>query len=692
MSKKKSSAKTAEKPKKASAEKEQTPSGKQKPAKEQSSKQSASPAKAKEKKQETGKVSSSEKGKDKKKGAAPPPMPKVDKATIKRLLSYIFANYKGRFVCVVICIVLSSIVNVAGSMFLKVLIDSYIMPLVSQEHPDFAPLLRAIIFMGALYLFGVLAGYAYNRIMIVISQGVLKKVRDDMFEHMQTLPIRYFDTHTHGDIMSYYTNDTDTLRQMISQSIPNMISSIITIVAVFAAMVYTSPYLTVVVFLFIFLQFFVVKQVGGRSGKYFIAQQNSLGKVNGYIEEMTTGQKVVKVFCHEEKAEEDFDKLNEDLYEASYNANQFANMLMPIMANIGNLQYAVIAIIGAVISVATSGALTIGSIVSFLQLSKSFSMPIGQVSQQLNSVIMALAGAQRIFALMDEDSETDEGYVTLVNVKRENGELKECSERTGIWAWKHPHEDGSVTYTELKGDVRLNDVDFGYVPENIVLHNVSIFAEPGQKVAFVGATGAGKTTITNLINRFYDIADGKIRYDGININKIKKADLRRSLGIVLQETNLFTGTIMDNIRYGRLDATDEECIAAAKLANAHSFISRLPDGYNTMIDGTGGSLSQGQRQLISIARAAAADPPVMILDEATSSIDTRTEALVSKGMDSLMNGRTVFVIAHRLSTVRNSDVIMVLEQGHIIERGSHDELIAKKGKYYQLYTGAFELE
>ncbi|MBQ3970520.1 MAG: ABC transporter ATP-binding protein, partial [Clostridia bacterium] len=457
-------------------------------------------------------------------------------------------------------------------------------------------------------------------------------------------------------------------------------------------MLYTSWYLTIVVVLFVVVQMFVVKNVGGRSGKYFIGQQHSLGKVNGYIEEMITGQKVVKVFCHEEEAKRDFDALNDELYESAYNANKFSNMLMPIMMNIGNLQYAVVAIVGAVLALSGRGALTVGAIVSFLQLSKSFSVPIGNVSQQFNSIIMALAGAQRIFSLMDEESEVDDGYVTLVNAKRENGKITECEERTGLWAWKHPHGDGTITYTELKGDVRLHDVDFGYVPEKIVLHNVTIFAEPGQKVAFVGATGAGKTTITNLINRFYDIADGKIRYDGININKIKKSDLRRSLGMVLQETNLFTGSIMDNIRYGNLDATDEECIAAAKLANAHDFISRLPDGYDTMIDGTGGSLSQGQRQLLSIARAAVADPPVMILDEATSSIDTRTESLVTKGMDSLMHGRTVFVIAHRLSTVKNSDVIMVLELGRIIERGSHKQLIAEKGKYYQLYTGAFELE
>ena len=547
--------------------------------------------------------------------------------------------------------------------------------------------------MGGIYLLGICATYLYNRNMVVISQGILKEIRDKMFAHMQRLPIRYFDTHTHGDIMSHYTNDTDTLRQMLSMSIPQMFSSIITIVAVFCAMLYTSIHLTILVLIVVFFIMKIFKFIAGQRGTYFIKQQEALGDVNGYIEEMIHGQKVVKVFCHEEKAKEIFDKKNGELCENAIRANQYANILMPIMMNLGNLQYILIAIVGGALAVNGIGGLTLGAIASFLQLSKSFSMPISQVSQQINSVVMAMAGAKRIFALLDEEVEADNGYVTLVNAKYdEAGELVECKEHTGIWAWKHPHEDGSTTYTKLTGDVRFFDVDFGYTEEKIVLHDITLYAEPGQKVAFVGATGAGKTTITNLINRFYDIADGKIRYDGININKIKKEDLRHSLGIVLQDVNLFTGTVMDNIRYGKLDATDEECINAAKLANADSFIRMLPEGYQTVLSGDGSGLSQGQRQLISIARAAVADPPVMILDEATSSIDTRTEAIVQRGMDALMKGRTVFVIAHRLSTVQNSDVIMVLEQGRIIERGDHDHLIAEKGKYYQLYTGAFELE
>ena len=619
-------------------------------------------------------------------------MAKVNKDVVKRLMSYI-GHYKLRFAAVLICIVVNALAMVSCSLYLQTLIDSYITPLLQAATPDFAPLFRSILIMGCIYAVGILACLFYNRTMVSIAQGTLKRIRDEMFEHMQTLPIRYFDTHTHGDIMSHYTNDTDTLRQMPAQSIPQMFSSLITISSVFVAMVLTSWQLTIFVLCFVFIMLQVTGRVAGKSGYYFIRQQKALGDVNGYIEEMINGQKVIKVFCHEEKAKEVFDQKNEELCRDASAANSFANILMPIMGNLGNLQYVLLATIGGTMALGGVGGMTIGTIASFLQLSRSFMNPISQISNQLNMVVMALAGAERIFKLMDEEPEVDEGYVTLVNAKYdENGELTESKERTGLWAWKHPHGDGTLTYTKMRGEVRFYDVDFGYNEEKIVLHNISLYAEPGQKVAFVGSTGAGKTTITNLINRFYDLADGKIRYDDININKIKKADLRRSLGVVLQETNLFTGTIMENIRYGKLDATDEEVYAAAKLANANDFIRLLPNGYDTVITGNGGSLSQGQRQLIAIARAAVADPPVMILDEATSSIDTRTETIVQRGMDALMKGRTVFVIAHRLSTVRNSDVIMVLEQGRIIERGSHDKLIAEKGKYYQLYTGAFELE
>ena len=619
------------------------------------------------------------------------PQGKPDMKTAKRLFGYIFKDYKFSFLLVCLLIVLSTVAGVASSVFLGTLIDDYIAPLLQMDTPVFTGLMKALAVMAVIYLTGIFSTLLYNRIMVKISQGVLKDIRNDMFAHMQKLPIKYFDTHTHGDIMSHYTNDTDTLRQMIGQSLPQMFSSVITIVSVLIAMFATSLYLTLFTLVFVFVMLRITGTVAKNSGKYFGRQQQALGDVNGYIEEMIHGQKVIKVFCHEDITKQEFDEKNETLCENTTNANKFANILGPINNNLGHLQYALLAILGGAMAIGGIGGLTLGNIATFLQLSKSFNMPINQVSQQINMVVMALAGAKRIFELLDEEVEQDDGYVTLVNAKYENNELKESDKRTGLWAWKHPHSDGTLTYTELKGEVIFDDVDFGYTEEKIVLHNVSLYANPGEKIAFVGSTGAGKTTITNLINRFYDLADGKVRYDGININKIKKNDLRRSLGIVLQDTNLFTGTVMENIRYGKLDATDEEVIAAAKLANAHGFISRLPQGYDTPLTNNGESLSQGQRQLLAIARAAVLDPPVMILDEATSSIDTRTESIVQKGMDSLMKGRTVFVIAHRLSTIQNSDVIMVLEQGRIIERGSHEKLLEEKGKYYQLYTGSIEL-
>ena len=622
------------------------------------------------------------------KGAA---MEKPDAATAKRLLRYIFGGgYTGRFILTLFCIIIAVAASVASSLFLQILIDDYIIPLMGMENPVFSGLLKAIGLMCILYVAAIIATLVFNRTMVTISQGILKTIRDDMFAHMQTLPVKYFDTHSHGDIMSHYTNDTDTLRQFISQSLPQMVSSLLTIIAVFVTMIALSPLMTAVVVVVLVGMLVISGKVAGHSGRYFFRQQQSLGALNGYIEEMIHGQRVVKVFCHEEKAKEGFDEKNEELFKNAASANTFANILMPIMGNIGHFQYVLLAVVGGALAINDVGGLTLGIIASFLQLSRSVSNPVAQISQQLNSVVMALSGAKRIFRLLDEEPEEDHGYVTLVRVREENGDYVE--DKNGIWAWKHPHHDGTLTYTPLAGDVRMFDVDFGYTPEKTVLHDITLYAKPGQKVAFVGATGAGKTTITNLINRFYDIEDGKVRYDGININKIKQPDLRRSLGMVLQDTFLFTGTVAENIRYGKLDATDEEVVNAAKLANAHGFISRLPEGYNTVISGSGEELSQGQRQLIAIARAAVADPPVMILDEATSSIDTHTEAFVQRGMDSLMKGRTVFVIAHRLSTVQNSDVIMVLENGRIIERGTHDDLIAEGKTYYQLYTGAFELE
>ena len=615
--------------------------------------------------------------------------------TAGRLMGYVMRDYKFRFFLVLACIFVNAIATVAGSMFLKVLIDQYIVPLMAMDTPDFSGLFHTLLMMGCLYALGIVCGLAYNLIMVTISQGVQKEIRDALFGHMQSLPIKYFDTHAHGDVMSIYTNDVDTLRQMFSQSIPQAVNSLVMIIVTFVAMLITDAYLTLVVILCVIFMLFVTRFIVGRSGKYFMRQQQKIGTLNGYIEEMINGQKVVKVFCHEKEAQEGFDKVNDDLFDSADKANKYANILMPVLVNIGNAQYVIVAVAGGALAITgVAPGITLGTIASFLQLSKSFSNPISQISQQVNSVVMALAGAERIFRLMDETPEEDNGTVTLVNVEydSEGKELKETSARTNIWAWKVPQADGSFTYTKLAGDVRFDHVDFAYEEGKTILHDISLFAKPGQKLAFVGATGAGKTTITNLINRFYDIADGKIRYDGININKIKKADLRRSLGIVLQDTNLFTGTVMDNIRYGNLDATDEECIVAAKLAGAHDFITRLPQGYDTPLSGNGASLSQGQRQLLAIARAAVADPPVMILDEATSSIDTRTEAIVQQGMDSLMYGRTVFVIAHRLSTVRNSNAIMVLDHGRIVERGDHEDLIAQHGMYYQLYTGAFELE
>ena len=622
-----------------------------------------------------------------------PTMNKRTLQTAKRLLSYVTRDYKAQFIFVCVCILMSSIASISVSLSLKVLLDGYIVPLIGHENPDFSELYRAVTVLGVIFALGVAASFCYTRLMVTIGQGVLKTIRDEMFEHMQKLPIRYFDQHTNGSIMSLYTNDTDTLRQMINQSIPQVLMSSLTIVVTFIAMVALSPLLTVLAVLMIILMFFVTRKIGGNSGRYFVRQQLNLAEVTGFVEEHMSGQRVIKIFNHEKAAEAEFDRLNENLFDSAANANTYASIMGPVVGNIGNMLFVLTAVFGGYLSIIGVGGITLGVMASYLQFTKSFTQPFMQVAQQFNSMVMALAGADRIFSLMDEEPEVDDGYVTLVNAaKDENGNIVESEKRTGMWAWKHPHQDGTLTYTELKGDVRFFDMSFGYTPEKMVLHDVTLYAKPGQKLAFVGSTGAGKTTITNLINRFYDVQDGKIRYDGININKIKKADLRRSLGIVLQDTHLFTGTIMDNIRYGKLDATDEEIFAATKLAHADQFIRMLPDGYDTMLTSDGEELSQGQRQLLAIARAAVADPPVLILDEATSSIDTRTESIVQQGMDNLMKGRTVFVIAHRLSTIRNSDAIMVLDHGRIVERGSHEELIQEHGIYYQLYTGKLELD
>ena len=623
--------------------------------------------------------------------------PRVTKDTLltgKRLLGYVLRDYKLRFIGVFCCILISSIASISVSLSLKFLLDDFIIPLIGQQNPDYSELYGALAVLGTIFLCGVAATFIYTRLMVYIGQGVLKKVRDEMFEHMQKLPIRYFDQNTNGSIMSLYTNDTDTLRQMINQSIPQVLQSLLTVIVTFISMLVLSPLLTVLAVVMIIVMLLVTRTIGGNSGKYFLRQQLAIADVTGFVEEHMNGQRVIKVFNHERIAEEEFDELNEKLFHSAANANTFANMMGPVIGNLGNLQFVLTAVLGGFLYVMGIGGITLGVMASYLQFTKSFTQPFMSIAQQFNSIVMALAGAERIFRMMDEEPEVDEGYVTLVNARKDaDGTITECTERTGMWAWKHPHQaDGTVTYTELKGDVRFFDMTFGYTDEKMVLHDLTLYAKPGQKLAFVGSTGAGKTTITNLINRFYDVQDGKIRYDGININKIKKADLRRSLGIVLQDTHLFTGTIMDNIRYGKLDATDEEVFAAAKLAHADQFIKMLPKGYDTMLTNDGEELSQGQRQLLAIARAAVADPPVLILDEATSSIDTRTEQIVQQGMDNLMKGRTVFVIAHRLSTIRNSDAIMVLEHGRIVERGSHEDLIKEKGIYYQLYTGKLELD